>query len=110
MRTIRLTTERVEELERLAQHRTPGLTGQVSRRGWSRSPVLVVGEAVRLTPGEGVWLEVVRVTPCAAYLRSCVVREVTVTDRATGELRMFEARSSELVPVSRQAFVERKGV
>jgi hypothetical protein len=37
----------------------------------------------------------------------CTVREVTVT-KADGEPRTFEARSSDLVPVSRRAFVERK--
>jgi len=52
---------------------------------------------------------VVRVTPCAAYLRSTVVREVTVT-KADGESRTFEARSSEMVPVSVHAFVERRTV
>ena len=76
-------------------------------RGWTSAPLLRVGEVVRLQPGEGPWLEVDRVTPCAAYLRSTVVREVTVTG-ADGEARTFEARASELVPVSRRAFVERR--
>ena len=83
----------------------PGVS--VRRRVGALAAVLTVGEAVRLIPGEGPWLTVERVTPCAAYLRSEAVPEVTVRE-ADGSERSFQARSSETVTVSRAAFVERR--
>lgn len=64
-------------------------------------PVLQVGEVVRLSP-ESPWRIVVRVTPCAAYLRSLETKEVTIGEKT------FTAQAVGIEAVSRRAFVERK--
>ena len=66
---------------------------------------LAVGSQVRLTPGGPVWT-VHRVNECAAYLRRGEPRQVTVTDKATGEARTFTATATETLAVSPYAFVE----
>ena len=74
---------------------------------------LRVGERVRIRE-DSEPLECVRVTPCAAYLRSFRVRDVEIPAKVDGmgrELepaRSFTARSSELIAVSRRAFVYRE--
>lgn len=62
------------------------------------------GQRCRLTEGGPVYT-VTRVTPCACYVRGGVPREVTVTDRKTGEVRTFTASGSEVLAIARNAFV-----
>jgi hypothetical protein len=65
---------------------------------------LAVGQRCRLTEGGPIYT-VTRVTPCACYVRGGLPRQVTVTDRRTGEVRSFVAGGSEVLAIARNAFV-----
>jgi len=78
---------------------------------WTQPPPLKVGERVKHVlhaGGPEVVCEVIRVTPCAAYLQSTLRRPVTVVvDKVTEETRTFVAQETKTVPVSLYSQVER---
>lgn len=82
------------DLTRAAFRAVPRIEGEVMK--------LRVGERVRLTP-DGPVLTVVRVTPCAAYVRGGELREVSLPDGRT-----FTATANRTEPISARAFVYRE--